>query len=243
MAGSARGAVSFLTPLGRATAPVPGALAWFPVVGAGIGAILGLAWWGSRHWWAAGVAAAVVVVLDLALTGMLHFDGLTDSADGLLPHLSRERRLEVMEEPRIGAFALGAGAATLLVRWVALAALTPSVLVLMGLWIASRTFMATVAVAVPYARSSGMATAFLGTGRRALRSAQVAAVIGVTGSVVCLVVWRPLGGAVSLLCGVVGAVGVVGLARRRLGGYTGDVLGAAGVVLETVGLLVAAARW
>jgi cobalamin synthase len=39
------------------------------------------------------------------------------------------------------------------------------------------------------------------------------------------------------------AIGVVALARRRLGGYTGDVLGASGVVLETVGLVVAAARW
>jgi len=41
----------------------------------------------------------------------------------------------------------------------------------------------------------------------------------------------------------VGFMAVVGLAWRRLGGYTGDVLGAAGVVAETVGLLVAAAKW
>ena len=50
-------------------------------------------------------------------------------------------------------------------------------------------------------------------------------------------------GVVTLLAAAAGFVAVVGLAWRRLGGYTGDVLGAAGVVAETVGLLVAAARW
>ena len=241
--GGAWSALSFLTPIGRGSAPLPAAFGWFPVVGAALGGLLGLAWWGSRHWWPAGVAAAVVVILDLVLTGMLHFDGLVDSADGLLPHLSRERRLAVMSEPTIGAFGLGAGAVVLLARWAALASIKPSVVLLVGFWMASRTLMAIVVVAVPYARESGLATAFLGRGMAARRGAQVAAVLGTTGAVVCLVAWRPLGGSVSLLCAVLGALAVVLLARRRLGGFTGDVLGAAGVVLETVGLMVAAARW
>jgi adenosylcobinamide-GDP ribazoletransferase len=48
---------------------------------------------------------------------------------------------------------------------------------------------------------------------------------------------------VAALAGAIGAAGVVALSRRRLGGFTGDVLGAAGVIGETAGLLVAAAKW
>jgi adenosylcobinamide-GDP ribazoletransferase len=85
--------------LGRSATPTPRALRWFPVVG--IASVRGRADRGgwatncSRRW----CAAALAIGVDLALTGMLHFDGLVDSADGLLPHLSRERRLEVMRTP------------------------------------------------------------------------------------------------------------------------------------------------
>jgi adenosylcobinamide-GDP ribazoletransferase len=55
--------------------------------------------------------------------------------------------------------------------------------------------------------------------------------------------WRPAAGAAAGAAALVAAGAVVVLARRRLGGYTGDVLGACGVVAETAGLIVAAARW
>ncbi|MDQ4089145.1 MAG: adenosylcobinamide-GDP ribazoletransferase, partial [Actinomycetota bacterium] len=77
-----RRALSFLTPLGGPVAPSPAALPWFPVVGAVLGLTLGGVWWLADRLWVAPVAAAVVVAADLALTGMLHFDGLVDSADG-----------------------------------------------------------------------------------------------------------------------------------------------------------------
>jgi len=93
---SPRAALAFLTPIGGAADPTPGAVAWFPVVGAGLGGLLGYLWWLTEHIWPVGVAAALVLTADLALTGLLHFDGLVDSADGLLPHLTRVRRLDVM---------------------------------------------------------------------------------------------------------------------------------------------------
>src|SRR5438128_11964309 len=141
----ARQALSFLTPIGGAAAPSPRALPWFPAVGAAIGAALGGVWWVSNEIWPPLVAAAVVVAADLALTGLLHLDGLADSADGLLPHLPRQRRLEVMTAPDVGAFGVGVSAATLLLRWSALAALRPNPALLAGLWCGSRTLMATVA--------------------------------------------------------------------------------------------------
>jgi adenosylcobinamide-GDP ribazoletransferase len=223
----ARQAIAFLTPVGGAATPSPKALPWFPVVGAGIGAALGGVWWVAGELWPPLVAAAVVVVADLALTGLLHLDGLADTADGLLPHLPRERRLDVMAAPDVGAFGVGIAGATLLLRWSALAVLRPDPALLAGLWCGSRTLMATVATTVPYAREEGLATAFLGglwTWPVAVFGAIVAAV---------LAGWAAAGVLVGLA--------VVALAKRRIGGFTGDVLGAAGVVGETAGLLVAAA--
>lgn len=241
--GDARRAFAFLTPLGGATVPAPGALAWFPAVGAAVGAVLGGTWWGLARVAPPAVAAALVVALDLGLTGMLHLDGLTDAADGLLPHLAKERRLAVMREPTLGAFGLAAGAVTLLVRWAAFFSMAPSVLLVVALWTASRTAMAFVAAVVPYARADtgGLATAFLPD-----RSAGVgwcALAVGGPVAVACAIVAKPVAGPVALAAGVLVAAGVVGLAVRRVGGFTGDVLGAAGVLLETVGLVIGALRW
>jgi adenosylcobinamide-GDP ribazoletransferase len=232
-----RRALAFLTPLFGASEPRPQTLGWFPVAGAALGLVVGGVWWGAERVWPAAVAAAIVVAVDLALTGLLHVDGLADTADGLLPHLDRTRRLEVMAAPDVGAFGVTTVAAVLLLRWAALAVTAPSPLLLGGLWCASRTAMAVTARRVPYARPGGLAAAFLGG--RALTTAAAGAVLAVA-----LAFAGPGMAGVAAVGGVaVGAAVVVALAWRRIGGFTGDVLGAAGVVGETTGLLVAAARW
>ena len=232
-----RRALAFLTPLFGASEPRPETLTWFPFAGAALGLVLGAVWWGAERIWPAAVAAAIVVAADLALTGLLHVDGLADSADGLLPHLDRARRLEVMAAPDVGAFGVAAVVAVLLLRWAALATTAPSPLLLGGLWCASRTAMAVTARKVPYARPGGLANAFLGG--RTLPTALIGAVLA-TG----LAFAGPGVAGIAAVAGVfAGAAGVVALARRRIGGFTGDVLGASGIVGETTGLLVAAARW
>src|SRR5436853_631124 len=77
-AASVRRALAFLTPLpvGTTTPPDRRTLAWFPVVGALIGGVLGGVWWMAERVWPSPVAAGVVVAADLALTGLLHLDGL-----------------------------------------------------------------------------------------------------------------------------------------------------------------------
>lgn len=230
-----REALAFLTPLGVPVTPTPRALPWFPVVGAGIGLAVGGVWWGAAEVWTPAVAAALAVSADLALTGMLHLDGLADSADGLLPHLPPERRLEVMRAPDVGAFGLGAGGAALLLRFSALAALAPDAVLVAGLWCLSRTAMAVAASVVPYARPSGLASAFVGGRSGAVGFGGLA--LGTTLAGVA----AGIPGVVAAASVVLGATGVVLLARRRVGGFTGDVLGAAGVVGETVGLLAVAA--
>jgi adenosylcobinamide-GDP ribazoletransferase len=120
-----------------------------------------------------------------------------------------------------------------------LATLRPAPLLLAALWCVSRTAMATVVNRVPYARPEpGLASAFAGARLPTLLAAVVvAAAAGLAA------VWKVPAGPVAVAAGLVGFGAVLLLAQRRIGGYTGDVLGAAGLVGETVGLLVAAARW
>jgi adenosylcobinamide-GDP ribazoletransferase len=244
-----RRAVSFLTPFGGPADPAPSALAWFPAVGALIGLAVGGIWWAARWGWAPPAAAAVAVVADAALTGLLHLDGLADAADGLLPPLSRARRLEVMADPRLGAFGATGLAIILLARFGAFASMLPSPLAVAGLWSGSRTAMAVTARVVPYARPGGLASAFLpasaaGTRPAAARLAGPAA-LGLAGGLLALALafaGRGTLGVAAVGAEAVGAGAVVLLAWRRLGGFTGDVLGAAAVVGETVGLLTLALR-
>lgn len=233
-----RRALAFLTPLGGPAVPDAATLSWFPVVGALLGLVVGGAWWGAERLWPAAVAAAIVVAVDLALTGLLHLDGLVDTADGLLPQVPRARRLAIMAEPTVGAYGVAAAALMLLLRWSALASMDPSPLLVAGAWCGSRTVMAVAARAVPYARAEGgLASAMLGGDWRP---------VGLYGLIAAVSLGAFAGGRVSeLAVGLgMGAGGLVVLAaRRRLGGFTGDVLGAAGLVTETVALVVASARW
>ena len=240
-----RRAFSFLTVLGRAAVPNERTLTWFPVVGLVVGAIVGGAWWVAGKWWPALLAAVVAVAVDVAVTGGLHLDGLADSADGLIPPVSRTRRFEIMADPRIGAFGALALVLVLGLRIGALAATPAKVLAVMGLWCGSRTLMAAVARAVPSAHTDGgMAAAF--TARRSGSHPLTARYgVGVYGlALACGVAAVGSGGrgVEAVAAEVLAALAVVWFAQRRLGGYTGDVLGACGVIGETVGLLVLVAR-
>jgi adenosylcobinamide-GDP ribazoletransferase len=236
-----RRALSFLTPFGGAAEPAPSALAWFPAVGALIGLGVGAVWWAARQAWPSPAAAAIALIADAALTGMLHLDGLADAADGLLPPLPRARRLEVMADPRLGAFGAAGLATVLLARFGALASMMPSALAMAGLWSGSRTAMAVTARAVPYARPGGLASAFRGP---AILASPV--FLGLAGGLLAAglaFAGRGAHGLAAVGAEAAGAGAVVLLAWRRLGGFTGDVLGAAAVVGETAGLLTLAGRW
>jgi adenosylcobinamide-GDP ribazoletransferase len=92
---------------------------------------------------------------------------------------------------------------------------------------------------VPYARSeSGLPGAFMGSPVPVL----VVAVVALAAAAVAAA-WKVPAGPVAVGSSLIGFGGIILWARRRIGGFTGDVLGAAGMVGETIGLLVAAARW
>jgi adenosylcobinamide-GDP ribazoletransferase len=236
-------ALAFLTPFGRATTPNDTTLAWFPVVGALIGGAVGGLWWLAGKIWVALLAGAVAVVVDLILTGLLHFDGLADAGDGLLAPLTRERRLAAMSDPSIGAFGALTVGAVLLLRFGAFATIRPTPLGVAGLWCASRTSMVAITELLPYVRSEGLVRSFLGTRsvwqHRVLRGSVVG---GIALSVALVMVARGWRGLIALGAELVAIALVALFSRRQLGGYTGDVLGAAGVIGETIGLLALAVR-
>ncbi|MFN4100139.1 MAG: adenosylcobinamide-GDP ribazoletransferase [Pararhodobacter sp.] len=233
----ARAALAFLTrlPAGPLDAGdfsrAPG---WFPAVGLGLGTLCAGVWLLAAWAWTPLLAALAAVALGLLLTGALHEDGLADTFDGLGAFRPVARALEIMRDSRIGAFgamALGIVLAAKVGALVALGGLAPVALIAgQGM---SRAGMALMLRAGPYVRPSGAATGMtgpLGTGVWPLGLAVVLA-----GG---LTLWAAGWGLVAGLAGLVLAqLAVREWARRRLGGITGDILGAA-QVLGDLGFLL-----
>ncbi|MCY4136300.1 MAG: adenosylcobinamide-GDP ribazoletransferase [bacterium] len=229
------GAVAFLTVAGRGQVPQVRALWWFPLVGAGLGGVLAAVHWGAGELWPLLVVGILVVAADLVLTGGLHLDGLADSADGLLPHMERDRRLAVMARPDVGAFAIAAVVVVVAARWAALSIDGIESLALIPIWAGSRAVVAMIPAIVPYARPGGLAAPFLDGARLWLA-------LWLAPAVAALVLIEGVSGAVAAGVMVVASGGVVALAWRRLGGFTGDALGAAIMVAETAALLTLVAN-
>lgn len=238
----AAAALAFLTriPVGSAVALGPADVArgaaLFPVVGAGIGALTGLLLVRLDARLSLLLAAALAVTLEALLTGAIHLDALADCADGLGAG-TRERALEVMREPTIGAFGALALLLGLLVKVAALAAVASgpdALLAVVAAFALGRAVPVGLAWTLPYARPSG------GSGVALTEAAGwVPAVALGLGLGAALAALGPRG--LALAGGALLAAALVGLvARRRFGGVTGDVLGAA-AELATIAALVAAA--
>lgn len=99
------------------------AVGWFPLVGAAVGLATSAVFYFALRLWAAPVAAVLAIAFGLLLTGGFHEDGLTDATDGLGGGWTRERVLEIMKDSRIGAYGAMALWATLTLRWACLVSL------------------------------------------------------------------------------------------------------------------------
>jgi adenosylcobinamide-GDP ribazoletransferase len=235
-------AVAFLTrvPIGGMVAVGPRDVArgavLFPLVGGGIGALIGLVAAGLDARMGLFLAAALAVALEAILTGAIHLDALADTADGL-GAATRERALEVMREANVGAFGALALVLDLLVKTAALAAVATvprSVGAVVAAFAVGRAAPLALGWALPYARPTGGSGAALTDAGWHVHAGGLA--LGVGGAVGLLGVrGLALVGGAGLVVGIVWWI-----ARRRLGGVTGDVLGAA-VELATTAALVAAA--
>ncbi len=215
------------------------ARAWYGVVGGLLGLVLaGLAWLLGRFLPPLALAA-VLVWFWAAFTRFLHLDGVADTADALVYPAPRERSLAIMKDTRIGAFGVVAVGCVLLVKFSALASLP-----LARLWPAliaapalARALAAALSVLLPPATpGQGLGAATAGD------KAGVTELLLAAGSALAVA------GLACGLGGLVAALAVLGLGlglglwyRRRLGGVTGDCLGAAIELGECLALLTLAA--
>jgi adenosylcobinamide-GDP ribazoletransferase len=163
-----------------------------------------------------------LVASTALLTGGLHLDGLADSADGLFLQGDRDRRLAAMRDPHVGSFGVVALILVSLGKFAALENLGDSgrSLAILGAAIVSRSLIVVVSGLAGYARPEGTGRVVIEATTR--RDAVVAAIIALVAGGL-LASWAGL--AASGVAFVV-AVGIMRLARRKLGGVTGDILGA-----------------
>jgi adenosylcobinamide-GDP ribazoletransferase len=236
------GAVSFLTrvPVGggeRRPEELAGFVPWFPVVGAGVGLAVAATYAASRMLLPPLPAATLAVVAGIGLTGAFHEDGLGDTADAFAGGWDRDSTVRILKDPRLGTFGVLAVAASLLLRVGAVAALAPgaALAALPAAHALSRAAAVATMAALPAAGGSGLSASYLRalSRRRALAGAAAGvavalALLGVTA------LWAAAAAALAAL--LLGR-----LALRRIGGVTGDVLGAVQQLGEILVLLAAAA--
>ncbi|MBI3312280.1 MAG: adenosylcobinamide-GDP ribazoletransferase [Candidatus Omnitrophica bacterium] len=216
------------------------AMAWFPVVGAVLGAAGAWIAGAAHSFWMPAVTTLLGLTAVVAGTGGLHWDGFCDAVDGLAARKPPERTLEIMRDSRIGA--LGAAAAILMMalQWALLQSI-PSHRLLGG-WVAagalSRWAMVYSATFFPYVPGrSGLGR--LATDRKSRLSLICATVLGI-GFAVCGLGAERAGMALGIAA--LGAWGMNRLFCSRVGGITGDTMGAVCVMTETLVLFTAAAR-
>jgi adenosylcobinamide-GDP ribazoletransferase len=179
------------------------------------------------------------VLAGIALTGALHEDGLGDTADGLIGGHDRDHTLAVMRDSRLGTFGVLAIVLSVSLRAAALARIGDAVhagLALVAAHAASRAALPVAMRVMAPARADGLGVE---AGRPGASAAIAAVIIGVLISLAAL---GPSRGAIALGAAGAAIFAACMLAQRRIGGYTGDVLGAFQQVGEIVMLLTAAAR-
>ncbi|MCK0143810.1 adenosylcobinamide-GDP ribazoletransferase [Aliiroseovarius sp. F20344] len=181
-------------------------------------------------------ASILAVLGQVMVTGALHEDGLADVADGFWGGFDRARRLEIMKDSRIGAYGVIALILSLGLRITALAAVLEGTYVVQALIVASvssRLPMVLLMASLPNARGNGLANQ---VGRPSAATAWLSSSITALVVLVLLPAALP---ALILFLGV-GAIALAALAKTKIGGQTGDVLGASQQISEIIALSVLA---
>lgn len=212
---------------------------WFPLAGAVIGLAPALVWFFGALAMPDMVAAALALALGVWLTGFLHEDGLADTADALVGTQLRDRAMEIMRDSRIGTYGAAVLVFSILLRWSALVALGP----LGG------------AIALVIAHATGRSAITLALGmatyaRREGAGSLVAEGMSREDMYLALAITLALALILGWMGGLSAAIIATGLAfllmlwiRNRIGGYTGDTLGAMEQVAEITVMVVLAAFW
>ena len=213
------------------------ARAYFPLVGLVLGGILAGLDVAARQIFPAPVVGALLVAALLVLTRGIHTEGFLDSCDGLLGGNCPARRLEILDDTHVGAFAVIGGTALLLMKWTLLVGIPDEartgLLVLFPCL--SRFGMLTTMSVFPYARREGIATAFqLGRTRWQI-------MVGFLTTVLASGVMVGVAGLFLVAAAMTVSLVLGWWIARMLGGMTGDTYGAVNEGAEVVTLLLGVA--
>ncbi len=238
-------AVQFLTRL--PTPPLSGfkpdwiarSARYFPLAGQLVGLICAGVWLAASRFWPGLPAAVITVGAGVLITGGFHEDGLADTADGLGGGGDPARRLAIMKDSRIGSFGALALAVVLMLRVSLLATLAPvtGALALIAVNGAARAAAVVVMAAMPYVGDPDSAKVKPAPQGVTWAEAAVAVALGAWPLLL-------LGAPHALLSVALAAVAVIGMAamaRRLIGGVTGDVLGCVEQLAEATLMMGAAA--
>jgi adenosylcobinamide-GDP ribazoletransferase len=232
------GAIQFLTRVPvRTTAAVAHerTLPWFPVVGALIGLVVGGIAVGLAEWLPVGVAAAVAVAAGLLITGAFHEDGLADVADAFGGGWTREQRFEILKDSRHGTYGVAALCGSIVIRAVSAGSIMAQP-TLFAAFVAAHMLGRTAAIGALLigqpATESGLGASAAGASTRA--SVAISSLLAIGASVLLTGWWA----APLVLVSVAGAIAVLWLSNRKIGGLTGDTLGAIEQVVECLVLVL-----
>lgn len=221
----------------------------FPLAGAVIGAAGALVLWAAQALWPPGVAAVLAVAATVWLTAAFHEDGLADTFDALLGAAGRDQALAIMKDSRIGSYGAAALILVLGVRAALLAALLGhgwqfAATALVASHVLARAAAVALMLLLPYAGGDAEHAKAKPLARSVARRDAVAAA---GWCVLPLLLVGSLATAGRAAAAAAAAVLVVLAMRRwldrRLGGYTGDTLGATEQLCEVAVLLALAATW
>jgi adenosylcobinamide-GDP ribazoletransferase len=229
---------------------------YFPLVGILVGLINVAVWWLSSLRLPAGVSIGLMLAASALLTGALHEDGFADACDGFGGGTTPDRVLAIMKDSCIGAYGAIGVLLMLGLKWTALAALPLALFPLVVIAAHSMSRWCAIALIwrLPYVRADGEAKSKPFAGRLSGPAWMLSGLIGIAGFAPLALAWArwsgsasspPLGAAglgAAVLGGGAAAAALAALLaavyfRRRIGGYTGDCLGAAQQLAELAFLL------
>ncbi len=221
---------------------------YFPLVGWIVAWACALVYLLAVQFWPQMVAVLLSTAAGIWLTGAFHEDGFADVCDGLGGAVSRERALEIMRDSRLGSYGVIGIVALLLTKLAALQALLPlQVLAVLGMAHPLSRWLATCLIwRMEYVREEGKVKPLaqqMGQGEFLL--ATLFAVLPVIGVIALgMMSWQRI--AAGVLLAAVATLWLAARFRRRLGGYTGDCLGAVQQLSETafyLGALASLPSW
>ncbi len=215
------------------------AVVFFPIAGLLIGLVVATIWFASAQFLPPLVAAGLAILAGIVITGGLHEDGLADCADGLGGVVDKERALEIMRDSRIGTYGTLALITTTGLRWVSLAGLSIAS-GFSALIIAHTASRAAISMAMKYsdyARQSGLGDQVSG------RISNTEFLLTTLIAAAAAYIFGEFLGLLALIAGFAVTTLFLRYLIHRLGGYTGDGLGAMQQLCEITILITLSGLW